>query len=137
RLRHLRWAVRQVDYLGWWAPACGASDLFSTVQAECGDEVLVELEPDTVAGVDVGAVNPGTLSGSCPRECAGESGVVPAESREDVAEAIDERAERTVDAAEFVQDAGVPGGVGMVVRDEPASVWFELPVGAGSQQHGV
>jgi hypothetical protein len=40
------------------------SGLCAAIDSERGDEIFVELEPDAVAGVDVGAVDEGWLAGS-------------------------------------------------------------------------
>jgi hypothetical protein len=60
----------------------GELGFLTSVDAEGGDEVFVEFEPDAVAGVDVGAVDEGALAGLCPRSRGGEALVVAAEARE-------------------------------------------------------
>jgi hypothetical protein len=55
-----------------------------------GDEVFVQLEPDAVARVDVGAVYPSVVAASSAGERGGEAGVVAAEPHDDVREPVDE-----------------------------------------------
>ena len=67
------------------------------VDPERGDEVLVQLEPDPVAGVDVAAVDPASVSvlGAASRD--GEPRVVPLEPGQEPSEPVGERDEVVLD----------------------------------------
>ena len=75
----------------------------------------MELEPDAVAGVDVGPVDPFVLAGPGQAERGVEAGVVSGESREHIGEPRDQRSEGDAQLGELIEDADVPGSVGVVV----------------------
>lgn len=98
----------------------------------------MQLEPDPVARVDVGAVDPAAVAGTGPRQCGGEAVVVTAEPGEDGGQPRGERAEPGADGGQLVQHPGVPHGVAVVVDREPVAVRrSQLPVGAGAAQARV
>src|SRR5680860_1106921 len=68
--------------------SAGGLGLRASVDAEGGDGILVQLEPDAVAGVDVGAVDEGGLACLGARPCGGEACAVSVEACEQVPESV-------------------------------------------------
>src|SRR5690625_231000 len=86
------------------------------VDAERGDQILVQLEPDPVAGVDVGPVHPVSLPRLGALQRGAEPLVVAGEPRQHGSQPADQMDQVVAECFELVQDAAVPGRVG--VRSE-------------------
>lgn len=88
------------------------------VDAEGRDEVLVQLEPDPVARIDLAPIDPGGLPRLRTLQGSGVSGVVPVEAFEDGGQAGRDRCQGVPDPGQLLQDPCVPRRLGMVVDRE-------------------
>lgn len=110
----------------------------SSIDPKGGDEVFVELEPDAVAGVDVGLVDPVTLSASCCFQRCFVAGRVSFESDQNSRKSRGQRREFRPQRFEFIEDACIPCTVRMVIWGK--LICFgrsDLPVCNGTQHPGV
>lgn len=84
----------------------------------------MELEPDAVAGVDVGAVDPGTLTGPCVGQCGAEAAVVTrASSRSMASLPVEHRRRATLETATATQLAALGAKVAEILGGPQDIEW--------------
>ncbi len=110
----------------------------ASLQAKGGQQILVELHPDRVAGIDAQAIDPSTFPTRCPHEGVPiPVGVAPKAGKR-VRQLSIQRGELSADRPEGVQDPVVPTVIGVVVRRHRlARQGSHLPPGRGVQESGV
>lgn len=108
------------------------------VDAQRRNEIFVELEPDPVAGIHAGAVDPARFPSPGSTQRSLESCAVPVEPCEHCTELAGEWSQGSADGREFIEDSFVPRLVGMVILCKlVVCCRDELPVGARSLEAGV
>lgn len=119
-----RMAGRQID--------SGAS---VAIETERRDQVFVQFEPDSVAGVHARAVDPAGFS--CPGlpQRNAESRVVSLKPGEQRPQSAGERGESAIQVGKLVEYRVIPSRIGVIIGCEPIiRTGAQLPIGARSLQ---